>query len=254
MKTTASCLDRFIQCPAVELLEWKKSPPGIAAQMGTVIHKSLEDYILQGDPYEAADPKEAMQYFTEQWPDNPKKALKYYQSAVKWWLETIKPILLLGNNQVKTESSYGFNPMSGEVMELYPATKNDRRDYSKASPGMICGTIDVVIVTEQSVMIIDWKTGQKKPKAAKLNWQMRFFAIIADLVYDKDKVSASLVKVNTLGTTEDIAYFSPMQLGDLTFDLSNAMNDSQDPTAKIRPGEQCLYCPVIDCLYYRSKY
>lgn len=101
------------------------------------------------------------------------------------------------------------------------------------------GTADVLIVTREKVIVIDWKTGRQEVESAERNTQTAAYALAAMQMYNRDKASVYIynpvIGQDTRAEFTDKAALARYIMGVI------AKCESED--AALVPGEeQCRYC------------
>jgi CRISPR/Cas system-associated exonuclease Cas4 (RecB family) len=161
---TGSSLHRVAACPASVSLPQVRSISSPAAARGTAIHRYLQRALEVGRPA-ALDEIE----------DEDMRA-----ACAAIDLERL-PAADVG--QWAPEVSFAYNPVTDKAREL--GRGDAARDYTSAADEEICCTVDVVGVTEDAVIVVDYKTGHKAVAKAADNWQLALGALAASRVYGK---------------------------------------------------------------------
>ena len=143
----------------------------------------------------------------------------------------------------------GLNPQRHTARILSRTNNNSKntRNYDKANEQDICGTADAIIIRNNELIVIDWKTGKTKITETKYNWQMRFLALSAGLIYGIDNVSANLVKISDSNVKQDKCEFDAFDLSSFCYDILDACDRINAP---VHPGYHCKYCPAYTCENY----
>lgn len=120
---SASKLPRAEVCPASFALPAQHEPGGRYADDGTAIHAQL---------HAAAHGKDAPA-----------------------WLRAMYAELTEGATQIFAERCYAWSPETGTGRDL----GTHERDYSGLRPGEIGGTVDLVVVRPNNIVVVDYKSG-----------------------------------------------------------------------------------------------
>lgn len=128
------------------------------------------------------------------------------------------------------------------------------RDYSGASGMEICGSADVVGVTDSEVVVLDFKFGGWNVPPAAENWQLRFYALCAARAYGKARAVVGIIKLREDGSH----WFDRAELDELDLDATAAeirglVDRSLDENEHIAKGgtprtvrgAHCKYCPAL---------
>ena len=101
------------------------------------------------------------------------------------------------------------------------------------------GTADVLIVTDDRVIVIDWKTGRREVEPAEENTQTAAYALAAMQMYNRDK--ASVYIYNPVIGQDTHADFSDKSA--LARYIMGVIAKCESEDAALVPGEeQCRYC------------
>ena len=139
----------------------------------------------------------------------------------------------------RAEVAYAWDYETGAVREL---GVDIGRDYSIA-PTEIAGTADIVHVGDR-VLIADWKTGMKPPRAQG-NGQLMFLAMCATRLASVDSARLEIRHVRPGGDVWiDSAEVSRFDLDVFESELSDAIMAA--PSSAPNPGAHCAgkYCPL----------
>lgn len=238
VKVSASSLWRAAACPGSASLPWINSISGKAADTGTAIHKFLEDCLNLG--YDAA--------------------LKAVPAKYIDICKSIDVSLLPAGagGEWHAEVSYAYNWRTGTARVLGQSME---RDYSGADEDEIPGTVDIVRVTKDSVMVLDYKTGRGHVEAAENNWQLKVLGLGAARAYGKDEANVGIIWIyqddeSYLADNEnykmDEATYDDFQLEMSVASIRHVMEEAHASAELIRAGNmpklsmgpQCTYCPA----------
>lgn len=151
------------------------------------------------------------------------------------------------------EVSFAFNVDTGESREI-------GRGLSRSEAAALCGpremhgTVDVVGLTEDSVIVPDYKTGPRPlPPPAELR-QLRVYGLMAARAYKKGRAKAGFIRVPD-GMDPWSKYFEMDE-----FSLANTELEINEMLAKVEEaravlasgrvpttteGDHCRYCPAL---------
>ena len=163
---------------------------------------------------------------------------------------------LTGPVEILPEIAFGISPDGTEALVLPEAEVH--RDYSKAPEGWVCGTADVVVISEheKTAAVTDWKTGVLASVApAEENLQLRFHALAAARVYGVERVIAQVAFVGPDGAINP----SPCEFGPEDFEqIARELQEITGSVARVGEGaglqnaqpafvvgEHCRYCPAF---------
>ena len=139
----------------------------------------------------------------------------------------------------RAEVAYAWDYETGAVCEL---GVDIGRDY-QLDPTEIAGTADIVHVGDR-VLIADWKTGMKPPRAQG-NGQLMFLAMCATRLASVDSARLEIRHVRPGGDVWiDSAEVSRFDLDVFESELSDAIMAA--PSSAPNPGAHCAgkYCPL----------
>lgn len=224
---TASGIERVSACPASAALPQANSTSE-PAERGIAIHQFLATAKSMGR----------------------EKALAAVPEAWRGVCEAIDldslPTMLLG------EASYAYDPVTGKARFLGAGLN---RDYSKAAPGEMCGTADVVGVAEgPTAFVADYKTGWGDVTAAANNPQLRFLALCASLAYPGiDEVVVEVIRIRDDGSAyRDTATLDALDLAQIAGEVGRLPSAVElvratiaaGATPNVSEGPWCKYCPA----------
>ena len=218
---TASGLDRAIACPSSEALPHVKSS-GVWAEGGTARHTYLENVGRMGRDSALA-----------QVPDVHR--------------EMCEAIDLEGMpTNLACEVAFAWDWETGEAREL---GRGLGRDYSTATATEICGTIDTLGVSEDSLFIGDYKGFEYV--AAKNNPQLYFAAMCASKVHAKDSALLEIVNIRADSNTRNRWSIDAFDMADFENQLRDTITmavaiKSGSYSPNYNQGTHCRYCPAFD--------
>lgn len=217
---SASQIKRVKACPGSAVLPAVESPDSDYAARGKAIHAFL--YACKQDR------NKALAAVPEAW-----RPLCAEIDVSKL------PVVLDG------EVSFAFSP----VKYTAKAVGKDR-DYSKALPTDVVGTVDVVGIDGTTVYVGDFKTGHAKQDPAKQHDQLRFLAMSAALTYNCDSAVVEIINIREDGTAwRDTATFSAEELDEIAFEIAElAKRVTTERAAKVvllAEGDHCRHCNAM---------
>lgn len=220
MRHTFSGLQRLAVCPASGVLPRTQTvtPP---AERGSALHAFLadlasglsEEQALARVPEEYRDACESMGDVLEQVP-----------------VEAV----------YEAEVSLTYQPETGMARWL---GKDLARAYVDIRENEVVGTVDLLGIASDAVVVIDWKTGRGNAPSPSRNWQLRAAALAAATLYRRSKAVLAICR-RPEGESPfwDVAELDAFGLDDTAAEL-RAMLARVTPDAKPVLGEHCRYCP-----------
>lgn len=136
---------------------------------------------------------------------------------------------------IRKELGVWWAPVSDKRGELYEKD----RDYSKAPPGSVVGTVDVILTTPHGFIVVaDYKTSELSAKAA-LN-QLRTLSVLTNA----DEYMSVELRPNGQHEEHLHEIFEPWDKLDHANKLRLAI--AKVPTSEPTPGDHCsdCYCPL----------
>lgn len=173
------------------------------------------------------------------------------------YIETLEAIPLyrlppLDPKRYAAEVSFAVNTKTVAYREL---GRNLDRDQARAmaKPDEVVGTADLVGLTDDAVVVFDWKTGYGHVDRAEVNWQTKDYALMVARTYGKDRAIINIVRILDDGTVwYDGFEMDQLDLDCHEVDLSELMAKREEVIAaapedrpKLHEGEHCRYCPAL---------
>lgn len=161
----------------------------------------------------------------------------------------------IAENQVagwRAEVAYGYDPQTGEGRIL---GYNIGREYEKhgKKPYEIAGSADIAVVSGETVIVYDWKTGRAVTDAV---WpQMEWLCLMAARATGAWDAKAVVLHATDYGVVESVRAFTDVDLWGVAERMRVDVGAIEDawPT----PGLHCdaCYCPARNAcdLYQLSK-
>jgi len=212
---------------------WPPSPPGRPAVYGTAFHACCELWYASGEvDLEGVAARHGL---------DAEESARLERAFDGWSTSRVASL-----TDATPEWGAGYDTATGTVV-LLPRGEG-RAAYDGLPETVICGTLDLVRVDEQtrSGEVHDWKTGRTKLPKARDNWQLLFGALLLARAYDLDTVRVYLHTVDEEGELRT----SEGEVDALELDgvESNIVRWAREAAGEpeLRPGEHCtgLYCPV----------
>jgi hypothetical protein len=149
------------------------------------------------------------------------------------------------------EVAYRWDADRDTAVELWRGSNH--RHYPRARRA-IFGTFDAVGVTDEAVLVVDYKTGAAEYPPAGEVWQLRFGALAAARALGRDRARVALCRLSDSGQPfYEWAEFGPVeldtfavQLADLLDDIELARSVFDDENVPTSTGPHCKYCPSRD--------
>lgn len=232
-RVTGSGIDRLMKCEAAQVLPRSGAESPWSA-FGTVMHKFLADCATVGRD-------EALRQVP----------LEHFDACDCIELEKLPAARA---DAFAAEVGFAYDPDTNTAVELGRGLSHDDcvRLMKERGPREIGGVTDVVGVTEEEVIIADYKSGWHDYGDLKGWWQGIFYALCACLVYKRDKARIFLIRVKSDGTS----YFASAELNALDLDGAAtallALADQKELNEmRVRAGEHvapyegahCKWCP-----------
>ncbi len=223
-------VERASRCaPSPSLPQTMSTSPD--AIRGTVLHKFLADVPALG-----VDAALALV------PEEHRRAASIINLDV---LPASKP------DQFAAEVAFAYDPATGAAREI---GRNIGRAYATLL-GEIPGTLDVVGVTDEEVIVLDYKSGWADLGPAKNIWQLKIGVLAAARAYGKKQGRAAIVRLKSDGEAWfDWAAFSELDLDVFEDELRGIVFRVDDAQAAMKEGhlppttegEHCKYCPAFN--------
>lgn len=156
---------------------------------------------------------------------------------------------------------------AGEVAMVYDTLTDTAReigrgigrDYGETLPTEIPGSVDVIGLAEDCAVVVDYKGRWSSAPPARVNRQLRFYALCACRIWNKPAARVGVCRVGDDGSAVwDWATFDGFELDEIanevcaTLDaVHKAAKAARGPhegrTDAIRPviGPHCRYCPAL---------
>lgn len=127
--------------------------------------------------------------------------------------------------------------------------EGDGRGYGVLGPHEIPGSIDVLGVDDDTLVVLDWKTGYRDVDPVERNWQLWGYGLAAASALGKSKVR--LVIVYTKSGRIDSVEIGALELADFAAQLAALhkrdaelrAQKSRGEALDTREGSWCRYCP-----------
>ncbi len=108
---------------------------------------------------------------------------------------------------------------------------------------VLSGQLDACFYTQETALVIDWKTGFSEPDPAEQNSQMKVLAVLVALHLPSVQEVIVQVISGPFGVSE--ARYDRVALAAAWDDIMATLRKINDPHAPLTPGvEQCRYCPA----------
>jgi PD-(D/E)XK nuclease superfamily protein len=228
---TASAFARTLACTASAVLPRVRTPASDAAERGTALHLYLQRALEVG----------------------PEAALEEVPAAYREECEGLEPLALLGPGDWRAEVALAFDPRTGVARHL--GANRPSRSYEDVLPGEVAGTVDALCVTEDAVLLADWKSGRAEHvEPAARNAQLRFYALLAASYYGKATAHVQLVHLPEGGRPfVDTAVLDALDLDAAEDELARTVAAVEEARAAYRErgvmpdatlGDHCRHCPA----------
>lgn len=129
--------------------------------------------------------------------------------------------------------------------------QGDGRGYGTLGPFEIAGSIDVLWIEDDTVVVLDWKTGYRDVDPADRNWQLWGYALAACAALGKRKARVMIVYTKFKSAHPDQHDIGALELADFAARLAALHTRVPELKAALNRGEQldtregswCRYCP-----------
>lgn len=232
---TASGLDRLALCPASGALPQVRHASSSDADRGTVKHAFL-----------AAVPNIGVEAALELVPEKYREECSLIDLSNDTGLGRF-----IDSAKFLAEVAFAFDIVNGKGRVL---GQNLGRDYSAAGPNEVVGTVDLVGLTFDEVVVPDVKTGHAYLEPSKMR-QLKFLSLAASSAYGKTRAVSGVILLREDGSS----YFKKVEFDE--FDLSVFELELRDIVARVAEaraafergerlvtveGDHCKYCPAFD--------
>lgn len=133
------------------------------------------------------------------------------------------------------------------------AGDKDGRDYGSFGPFEIPGKIDVLWLDEDTVVIVDWKTGHKDVDPASRNWQLWGYALAVCRALGKTKARVYIAYTNQPGQPIDEHTLDAFDLADFAKRLQRLQVSEAESQRKYREGSVPPTVEGLWCRHCASK-
>ncbi len=197
--------------------------PNEAAQVGTEFHAMVEAYVMHG-----VVPTEGSA-----------RALRIFERFEAWWVASGS-----GSFRWRCEVPYAISLTTGRGRIL---PSNGQRDYSHATPDEVPGTVDLVALEPDVVIVWDIKTTLRPEYTDEpaINKQLLTLGLAVARAHNRDRAIGGLLFANEFDCRLESASFDALDL-DLFEDKLRA-RALAIPTSDPTPGRHCKFCLVVDC-------
>lgn len=228
---SGSSLGRVLRCPASAVLP----QVGVdleAGHRGTAIHEYLASVTLLGRDVAL------------------EQVLPEYRAACE--AIDLERLPVADPEAWAAEVAWAYDPETDTAREL---GRGLGRAYGGVRPGEIPGTADVVAVTSESVVVLDYKTGRmaRRSRAAD-SLQLRLYALAAARAYGREHAVVALVHIDEDGGAWwDRTEFDALDLDGLAAELRGLQESvaaesehiAAGGVARTVEGSHCTYCPSL---------
>lgn len=150
------------------------------------------------------------------------------------------------------EVAFAYDPETDTARELHRGLGS--RDYNGCLPHEIPGTVDVLGVTFDAVIVPDYKTGRlaRRTRAAR-SAQLRFYALAAARALKKERAVIALIHIPEDGQPWwDVAELTSSDLDDAAMEIRDLLGRIDEEAAHMNTGgvpnvvegDHCTYCPA----------
>lgn len=150
--------------------------------------------------------------------------------------------LIPDNALSEVKISYDVSTRVGRIIGHSPG-----RDYGDLGPFEIPGSIDVLGIDGDAVVILDWKTGYSDVEPAATNGQLWGYALAAARALGKDRAIVRIVYTKTKFVDE--YHIDALELADFADRLEQLhlrvieLHSKRAEHVPTKEGSHCKYCP-----------
>ena len=228
---TFSGLHRVKACPPSAILPHSEKANDAATNQGVEVHRFLE-LLTTGISREAAIELCASEH-------------RRFLSVIE-----VDKLPATAAGQYAAEVAFAYNWRKGTARELGRGTS---RDYSDVGPDEIPGTADVVGLTPDAVVILDYKAGPYATRRGAVgeSMQLRGYALAAARAYGKERAIIGEIRIGADGAPVfETATFGESDIQSFALDIQLAMVAAIDEGKRITAGytvegPHCSYCPAF---------
>lgn len=147
----------------------------------------------------------------------------------------------------RVEVKVAFDVATGQARII---GEGSGRDYGTPSPFEIVGSLDVLAIDQDAVVVIDWKTGYKEVDPASRNWQLWGYGLAAARALGKSRAVIRIAYTNMPGQPIDEHELDTFDLADFARRLAGlhvreARLKSEYQAGQVpatREGSWCRHC------------
>ena len=140
-----------------------------------------------------------------------------------------------------SEVAFAWNHETDEAREL---GRNLKRRYPQTLDSEYVGTADLVGLTADEVVILDWKSGRSRLPQPSENWQLRALALFAARAYGRQSARVGIVRTWSPERFQTAA-FDALDLAGFAAEL-HEMPDRWAAGGGLVQGDHCGYCPAFE--------
>lgn len=140
------------------------------------------------------------------------------------------------------EVAYGYDVETGQA---WCWGRIPPRQYPEHAPTTICGTADYVLADEESVTVVDVKTGRREVPAPKRNLQLKALAVAAAKFHGVFTARTAILHATADGDAVWVEHGPTWGLGDLleiAEELRQLHLELQAPRPRMVTGPHCTLC------------
>lgn len=231
---SASSLERAFACPPSQVYpQLRASGEAIWTRRGTVIHRFLERVGAVG--FERA---------LEEVPVEFQEACACIE---------VEKLPAFDAGAYAFEVAFAYNLANDTARELCRGLGREEA-YALAAPHELVGTMDVLGLTDDAVVVCDYKTGYRYFNAIEENAQLMFYALAACRALGRKRAMMAIIRINQEGRP----FFIWGEVGEAELDaFAHSLRELDDNIAdlslihvggeELHPvtGDHCQYCPAV---------
>lgn len=140
-----------------------------------------------------------------------------------------------------------------DVFDDVPAPETVGRYFPECGMSLTIGQFvhtghaDLVVVTPNRVLVVDYKTGRIPVQVAECNEQLRDYAVLASRAWPHRLISVALIQPWAMGKDRlTVCTYGPDEIDRARIDMARRVERSQTPGNAPVPGPvQCKYCRAV---------
>ena len=199
-----------------------------AASLGSALHRAAE---LGQDGEEVDLAAVALQYGLSK--QQTEELRDLFDQWFCWWT------LQHAGRSWCSEVALAYDPLTDAARAL---PSQGARDYSRATPDEICGTLDLLVVDLDGAENVDLKTGRGSHSVQDHLLQLEHGAVAMARIHGLDEVTVKTAHVTPAGVLVTRRTLDVFALDAAALTMRDELR--RIPTAQPNPGDHCGWCPA----------